>query len=251
MTVPENVRFALGSPLGPLLIGLLCVALLFWLVVDIGHMLERIRQPQRRALLLVLRLLTAACAAALLFQPQWLLERVQEGQGRVAVLMDVSRSMSLQDGTEHSRAAEALEVLQRLTDSIPDLAVFTFGSELQPTTADELVAHYPTQADQTRIGPALTEATRAMGPELGALILVSDGADSSGDLPKTLMRELRSRVHVVALGGKGPKQDDAIVEVRADPVAFLRQQAEVEVSVPLVVVVTEPSVSATSLWDMA
>ena len=225
-----SFKIAWGLPFGPWLTGLLALLLLFWVLRDLRMVWQRIGFAPRRRVLALLRVCTALVALLLLVQPEGLIEHARKERGRIAVLFDVSRSMALADG-KTSRAEQAKEVLQRFSRRAPEAALFTFGSEVAPAVTRELLRAYPTDADQTRIGAALRGVRRAVGGDLGALVVVSDGADSAGAVAEETLAELGTRVHVVPVGGRGPERDDAIIDVRADPLAFLRQRAEVEVQV--------------------
>ncbi|HJL36460.1 MAG TPA: glutamine amidotransferase [Polyangiaceae bacterium LLY-WYZ-15_(1-7)] len=70
--------------------------------------------------------------------------------------------------------------------------------------------------------------------ELGAVVVISDGADGDrrapGEAPAPL--EMNGvKIHTVAVGADETLRDDAIAELQADPIAFLRQPGEVRVVV--------------------
>lgn len=218
-----------GAPFGVAVSLLLGAALLVFCLRDAQEIRNRLQGP-RRALLFALRGLTFMLGLGLLLQPQWVAERLQHGEGRVIALMDTSRSMGLPgDGSPRSVAAQA--VLREVTSALPGAQVFEFGSALRPSSAQALAKDYPTSDDHTRILEALSAAENTAGDRLGAIVLVTDGVDSEGaaTLSKEALKRLGTRVHTVRIGGDGPTRDDRITAVHADPVAFLRQQAEVEV----------------------
>ncbi|MEM1415596.1 MAG: glutamine amidotransferase [Myxococcota bacterium] len=185
---------------------------------------------ERRLALLALRSVTALLTFLVATQPRWLERRVEEIEGRLAVLVDDSRSLRVADG-ERSRADAARALVERWQErGTPGVAAFRFGSELRAASLGEIAAGVPARDDETRIVHALRELATGEGSEdLGAIVLVTDGAESDRAAP--VLETAGVKVHAVALGGDVPLVDDAIAELEADPVAFLRQEAEVRVVV--------------------
>src|SRR5947207_11379084 len=98
----SGMRF--GNPGGVWVSALLIAA--FAVLVALGvRQGWRLPRPRRLALA-ALRVLSALAALAFTLQPQWMSERVQNVQGRLVVLVDASRSMSVRDVTP-SRAQRA------------------------------------------------------------------------------------------------------------------------------------------------
>lgn len=191
----------------------------------------RVPVPRRRLSLAGLRALTAAAALLFALQPQCVAERVQSVQGRLVVLLDASRSMSVRDNDE-SRARRALALLQswRNRRDFP-FDVYAFGGEARPVKAEALDAAALAREDDTRIQRALERVVADLGEELGAVVLVSDGADLAPNWSPKQLAGLGVRVHAVAFAAAGEVEDDGILAAKADAVAFLRQSAQVEVTV--------------------
>ena len=213
---------------GPVMAILLLLAVVF-IAADARRVIARVRGA-RRATLIALRLLTTVAIAACIVQPEWLVQTLRNSDGQVALLFDTSRSMSIKVG-ERSRAEIAQALLSgfQAQPNVPAW-LFTFGGDgAEPADAEALLEHYPAVSDETRLLEAVRSAVDTSGKDLGAVVLVSDGADSDGDIDPDAAMALKARVHTVFVGERGPARDDAIVSVRADPVAFLRQQSEVEV----------------------
>ena len=201
MRFAENVSVQSGTPWGPYVAIALSLALVFWVVRDGQEIVARLR-GRDRAILLFTRTLTALLGLALLWQPQWLREHLQRGVGDVVLLMDTSRSMSL-PGQESSRAAQAQEVLRAFRRSVPDAQTFAFGADAHAMQTLAPHGQYPTNENETRILQSLKSVIASAGDELGAIVLVSDGADTSGDASMAAFRALGVRVHTVAIGGRG------------------------------------------------
>lgn len=193
--------------------------------------LSHVSRPQRRLLLGLLRFSTIAAAALLVIQPQWVGQRMERIEGKLAILADVSRSMSVQMPGQKRRAAHAAEVLRRWLDEpgdAPLLYGFGDGARVMPPAA-LLGDVYPTTDDDTRLGDALTQVAEEQGEGLGAVVVLSDGADLGDPAARQRIAGLGVRVYGVLVGGDTHVKDDAIVAVRSDPVAFLRQEAQVQV----------------------
>jgi len=187
------------------------------------------RRRDRRRVLGGMRVLTGVLAWAVAAQPSWLSERFEERPGRLAVLVDVSRSMSLpRDGDSRRDRARAL--LDEWSGGDQPVAAFTFGERLEPADLEQLAEELPAEADRSALGAALAELTEGDAREdLGAVVVVSDGADRTGfDVER--LAGAGVRVHSVALSEDGLR-DDSIAQVQADPVGFLRRSARVRVVV--------------------
>lgn len=185
---------------------------------------------RRRSVVLgALRVLTAVVAWLFVLQPEWIVKRATEVEGRMAVLFDVSRSMSVRAGAD-TRLSAAKELVQRwLRSDPPQVALYAFGSELRPMGLEQLGAPLRLD-DDTRLGAAVERVVAEAGGELGAVVVLSDGADRSPAWSAAQFGKLGVRVHTVAFGADAPMPDEAIASVKADPVSFLRQTAEVQVT---------------------
>jgi uncharacterized membrane protein len=219
-----------GNPGGPLVSALLIAAFAALIALGVRQAL-RVQVPRRRALLVAARVLSGLAALAFVLQPQWITERLQNVPGRLVVLVDASRSMSVRD-VPPSRAQRAYDLLQGWAkQSKQPLDVYTFGADARSVKLEALDAQTLAREDDTRIQQAVERVVADVGDELGAIVLLSDGADLAPDWSPAELAGLGVRVHTVAFAPERELEDDAIVSVRADPVAFLREPAEVEVRV--------------------
>lgn len=207
------VRFAIP---GGGVVALLVVAALAALVVR-----ELRRRPPRR--LAAWRVLSAIAIALVTTQPRWTVERSETTRGRVAVLVDGSRSMGV-----HGRSDEVARLLARWSADAENATLHRFGSELEPASFSDVEGASAARADESALESALealAEADRA--GEIGAVVVVSDGASRhEGPSPDLDGR----KVHTVAVG-RQELRDDALATLEADPVGFLRTPAEVRVTV--------------------
>ena len=222
----SDAALSLAVPGGALSAALLGLALLAAVLASAWGLRAEPRR-ERRAILLALRLASAALVWAVAVQPRWVAERFEETDGSLAILADASRSMSLpREGA--SRAARSQELLTRWAAEREPAAAFTFGDRLEAAELSRLAAELPSDQGESRLGGAL-DALLADDPELGAVVVVSDGADRAG-LDPARFAGRGVRVHTVALSEEGLR-DDAIASVEADSVAFLRRPARVRVVV--------------------
>jgi len=195
--------------------------------------LSSVSRPSRRLALGAMRFCTVTVAALIVMQPQWVGQRMERVEGKLAVIADVSRSMSVQMSGQTRRSARAAKVLRgwlEETGVAPLLYAFGDGARVMPR-AELLGDAYPTTDDDTRIGDALSQVAQEQGQALGAVIVLTDGADLGDAAARQRIADLGVRVYGVLVGADENVKDDAIVEVRSDPVAFLRQEAQVQVDV--------------------
>lgn len=180
----------------------------------------------RKLVLIPLRWLSALAAFALAAQPTFWAERTRSESGQLAVVLDVSRSMHITTD-ETSRAARLEQLVARWRDSPRAESVrwYVLGDTLDPVERAALPRVLTPRAPATQIYERLTELSRA--EDLGAILIVSDGADTGGGEPP----KLGTRTHAVLVDDARPLRDDAIAGVRADAVAFLHGQAKVHVTV--------------------
>ncbi|MFI5307920.1 MAG: glutamine amidotransferase [Polyangiales bacterium] len=226
--IGSTLRF--GAPGGPWVHALLFVAFaaVAWLGV---RQTARVAVRRRRLALAALRVTTALSALLFTLQPRFVVQRVQRIEGRLAVLVDASQSMAVRD-LQPSRAARALELLRtfRQESKLP-FDLFVFGADARSVKLEDLDARRLTMQDDTRIGAAIEHVAKELGDELGAMLVLSDGADHVPGWSPSQLKSLGVRVDTLAVAGEEELVDDAILSVKADAVAFLHQAAQVEVEV--------------------
>lgn len=174
----------------------------------------------------VLWLLQTALAALLLlllWQPAILVAELKPQQNIIAVVVDDSRSMSIaEDGaTRESQAVKALRggVLDELQKRFQIRLYRLDGQLARISKLDDLTPAAPA----TRIGEGLKQvAGEAADLPIGAVVLLSDGADNSGGIDLDTISTLRSRripIHTVGVGAeqvpRDIEMDDAVVAPRA------------------------------------
>ncbi len=223
---------------------LLGVLLLATLVATARAM--RLAPPRVRIPLLVLRTVGLLLAVLLLLEPGLQLQQVSETPGRVAVVLDVSRSMALPagdglGGTRMDRARGFLEAVQRALTRLPaniTPEAYIFSGDITAATVASLGAQTPA-GDRSSLAGAVRHVLEARpGRPLAGVVLLSDGADNVEIPGTTLPAELKEKLtragvpfHVVPLGAEQGFKDLWISEVHADDFAFVRNPLEVEATI--------------------
>ncbi len=168
----------------------------------------------------------------LLWHPALSVATLRPQQNVVAVLVDNSKSMGIADsgGTREAEAKKALDggLLKGLSEKF-QVRLYEFGKEPEriPSTAA-----LNAQRQATRIGDTL-ERTLAESSSLplGAIVLLSDGADNSGGINLDTIAAIRRQripVHTIGFGREHASRDveveDAVVPSRALPKSRLTAQ---------------------------
>jgi uncharacterized membrane protein len=184
----------------------------------------------------LLQFALAAVILVLLWQPAILVAELRPQQNIIAVLVDDSRSMSIAEGgaTREAQAVKALEngVLEQLQKKF-QVRVYRLDRQISRVAKlDELKTSPPASA--TRIGDGLKQlAGEAADLPMGAVVLVSDGADNSGGIDLDTISTFRSRripVHTVGFGAEHASHDVEINDVAVAPRALADSRLAAKVS---------------------
>ncbi|HUD98426.1 MAG TPA: glutamine amidotransferase [Bryobacteraceae bacterium] len=167
----------------------------------------------------VIWMLETAMIALLLFllwHPAISIATLRPQQNVVAVLVDDSRSMAIQEGSQ-TRSAQAAAVLDhKLLAALGQkvqVRLYRFGKE-----ADRIqkVAQLTASEPATRLGDSLQQVLAESSTlPLGAVVLLSDGADNSGGIDLDTISEIRRRhipVHTIGFGREKPEKDVEITD---------------------------------------
>ena len=165
-----------------------------------------------------LQALMIALILFVLWQPALVTERLVGGENAVAVLLDSSASMALiENGETRMDQAQALlskEGLEELAD-IYDILPYAFAGEVTELNA---FAELPNPGDASNIGSSIVQTLReASNTSLGALILVSDGADNSGNIDAATLSEIVSYavpIHTVGIGREAIPEDLELTSIQ-------------------------------------
>jgi hypothetical protein len=215
-----------------LLIALIVAALLFALWVY-RHTVPEITR-RRRITLVTLRALALAVLLFLLFEPVLNLQNSEEILPRVAVLIDDSRSMTVEDGGVQRGSLLRDFVASDAYTSLEGSGIKAparFAAKLYPMqeiTPDSLRF----DGGESDISRALQEAWEAGAEEnLRSVVLVTDGVFTAGKNPLYAARALGVPVHVVAVGDSTEKKDVLVSRVLANSIAYLESTLPVDVTV--------------------
>ena len=200
---------------------LAAAGLLFWHVRRNHGMLGGVRP-------IAIWLLESAMVAVILFllwHPALSVATLRPQQNVVAVLVDDSRSMSINDssGTRETAAKKVLQdgLLKSLSDKF-QVRLYKFGAEADRIQKDDQLAG--TQP-ATRLGDTLEQVmAESSSMPLGAVVVLSDGADNSGGISLDTVAAIRREripVHTIGFGREQPDKDveveDVVLPARALP----------------------------------
>lgn len=231
--------FSSGWPAGALIAGLLGAAvLLAWLF-------RRRRLPVKRTLALgAIEWSVLALLLLLLWRPALSVTALKPQQNVVAVVVDTSQSMALEQRYREARSLFEERLAGDLKKRFP-IRLYQAGEA--PARIERLPAE-PT-GRRTDLGAALRQiASDSSLLPVGAVVLLTDGADNGGNLgPGAIdaLRRARIPVHAVGFGSERIAQDieilDADVPARVLPAsrllltATLRQSGFRDRTAPLTV----------------
>src|SRR5476649_2159836 len=172
----------------------------------------------------------------LLWHPALSIATLRPQQNVVAVLVDDSRSMSIKDASGSREAAAQAALNSGMLKSLGEkfqVRLYKFGKEPERIQKPgELTA----QAPASRIGDTLERVlAESSSLPLGAIVLLSDGADNAGGIDLQTIAAIRRQripVHTMGFGREAPEKDieitDAIVPARALPDSKLTAQVTLQ-----------------------
>ena len=152
----------------------------------------------------------------MLWQPALSVATLRPQQNIVAVVADDSRSMAAVDNGV-SRREQLLKSLNKIKDLDKKFQVrlYRAGGGLDRLDSPKQLN---AQAPSTRLGDALKQVTNEAGSlPIGAVVLLSDGADNTGgiDLPTlSEIRRYRIPIHTVGFGREKLERDIEIVDAQ-------------------------------------
>ena len=168
-------------------------------------------------LLGMLQSLMLALVLFVVWQPALVNERLLPGENAVAIMLDTSSSMALTDGTS-TRMVQAADLLT--PESLEELAEtytilpYSFDSSARALTSFE---ELPAPGNSSDLGTSILQTLRqASASSLGAVILVSDGADNSGNISAAELDEIAGYgvpIHTVGIGRETIPEDMELQEV--------------------------------------
>ena len=215
---------------------LIAAAGLGWMIRSkLAHAASRI-QNWKAASIWLLQFAMAALVLILLWQPAIMVAELRPQQNIIAVLVDDSRSMGISDNgaTREAQAVKTLEsgVVDELQKKFQVRLYRVDGRLSRIAKLDELKTMPPAPA--TRIGDGLKQlADEAAELPIGAVVLLSDGADNSGGIDLETISTFRSRripVHTVGFGLEQASHDIEINDAAVPPRALADSRLAAKVS---------------------
>ena len=215
-TVFSKGQFVLLSAWPAWVLGLAIVAL----AVGLGWNIQRRRgflTGARPVAIWLLETLLASLVLFLLWHPAISIATLRPQQNIVSVLIDDSRSMSIkEDGkTRLEQATSGLNngVLDALRKRF-QVRLYRFGKDAERIDKTEKLTG---AAPATRLGDSITQALADSSTlPLGAIVVLSDGADNSGGVDRETIAQIRQRqipIHTIGFGKEKVDRDIEISEV--------------------------------------
>lgn len=173
----------------------------------------------RLGLLWLMQSMLLAIVLLMLWQPAMSVATLKPQQNIVAVVVDDSRSMALnEDGkTRKEKALEALNnkgLLEKLGKKF-QVRMYRFSSGAERM---EKLDQWKVEGNATHIGESLAQvAAESSTLPIGAVVLFSDGADNAGgvDLETiNLLKRQRIPVHTVGVGRERFDKDVEVTDVQ-------------------------------------
>ncbi len=188
----------------------------------------------RTAVVWILESLLICLLLFLLWQPALSIATLRPQQNIVAVVIDDSKSMST-DEDGHTRKDQVLSTLNGgLLNSLKtkfQVRLYRLGDHLERIeTPDKLNASAPA----THIGDGLKEvlADSATLP-IGAVVLMSDGADNSGGIDLDTISDLKRQripIHTVGFGRERMAHDIELTDVQLPARSLAKSRLEAQVT---------------------
>jgi uncharacterized membrane protein len=166
-----------------------------------------------------LQIAMLALALAVVWQPALVNKRLLPGENAVAIMLDTSSSMALTDDGTTTRMAQAQQLLS--PDSLKALAStyqllpYAFSGGAQRLDDFNTL---PAPGPSTVLGRSLLDTLRqASGNSLGAVVVISDGADNNGNVASAELAEISAfgvPVHTVGIGRESIPEDIELSDVQ-------------------------------------
>jgi len=172
--------------------------------------------PRRRAILAALRALTLLFVLACLLRPVRVMPPDNASDAVVPVLVDISRSMRLADvGAPRIDLARNLlehEVRPAL-DGRFRAEFWTFGEVLAPMDSTAALTADARRSDLSGALRAVRERYRQQ--RVAAMVVISDGGDTSADEPAGAVDAGAVPVYAIGVGARRPSADFEVLDVSA------------------------------------
>ena len=173
-------------------------------------------QPPQMMAVWVLQIAMLALVIWILQQPTLSTEQLRAGENAVAFVLDNSESMAYGDSESRLQLAMRSLSTSLAEDSSLELSVQHYELSDRARSVDSFLDTEPS-GTETSIAASLTDVLReARFNPLAAIVLSSDGADTSGGLSPAVLAELAGfgvPIHTVAVGRESIPEDIEITDV--------------------------------------
>ena len=171
-----------------------------------------------KTILITLRVLAIAAVVICLLDPQSAETIKHEQRSRLAVLVDTSKSMSIEDvGTTRLKSAQTWIDKQLRPIAPPGVAFTTYSFDQNLRAQPALDSASPTGA-VSALADSLEALLAVPTPEpLLGVVLVSDGIDNTSPAPNDIARQYRRKgipIHTVTVGTTNEMQDVILENVQ-------------------------------------
>ena len=233
-TVFENGELVLASGWPVWLLAAGVVAAAAAIAVSLSRRRDTLSVP-RLAVIGLLQVAMVAVILTLLWRPSLSTQTLRAQENSVALLLDTSASMSYGED-EASRLQQAVAALDGgALDDLADLfevRLYAFAGASEGIAA---LTDVPAPGEATRIGSALVDVLReARSSALGAVVLISDGADNSGELDAARLAEIAGYgvpVHAVGVGRESIPEDIELESVAVSDQVMPGSRISAQVSI--------------------
>jgi uncharacterized membrane protein len=229
-----KVVFLSGWPVWALVIAALAVATLlflpFWRINGRGSHVSL----RRSAVLWSLQAAFVTVLLLMIWQPALSVSMLKPQQNVITVVVDDSRSMALREsgGSRKDQAAGLLNsgLLSRLKERF-QVRLYRTSADLERIkSTEQLTASGPSTQLARSLRQVVAEAATL---PVGAVVLVSDGAENAGGIDLETINAIRRQripVHTVGIGRERPETDVEVTDVQAVPRAMADSRIPVQVS---------------------
>ena len=233
-TVFENGELVLAGGWPVWLLGAGVAAAAAAIGVSLSRRRDTLSMP-RLAVIGLFQVAMVAVVLTLLWRPSLSTQTLRAQENSVALLLDTSASMSYGEDGE-SRLQQAVAALE--DGALDDLAELFEVRPYAFAGASEAIGglyDVPAPGDATRIGSALVDVLReARSSALGAVVLISDGADNSGELDAARLAEIAGYgvpVHAVGVGRESIPEDIELESVAVSDQVMPGSRISAQVSI--------------------
>lgn len=226
---PGNFFLVLGTAL--------LITLVIWVIYKRS---PRYQTSRFRTISLALRGTAAFLLCLPLLEPFIVVSDVIPQENFVAVLVDNSASMGIQDGREgRSRYQEAVEVLNNADEGISNSLASTYNVRYYTferfLARQDSLPHRIPDGRGTNLSAALSQVAEDFQDlPLAGVVLFTDGADNglgTAGAAIARLREQKIPLHIVGLGAEKLETDRELLSVKTNKVLREGTGAEVEVTV--------------------